>query len=245
MTLKPARLLVALLSVAVLPVFAATADAQNIATVNGKAIPSSRADFVVKQAIMQSQGQYQDSPELREMIKKDLISNEVLAQEADRLGLSKSTDVKTEMEIARQKIIVRALVMDFVKKNPVSDAELQAEYDMAKAQAGDKEYRARHILVEKEDEAKAIIAKLKGGAKFEELAKQSKDPGSASKGGELDWGNNYVKPFMDALTTLKKGEVTDTPVKTEYGYHVIKLEDVRAYTFPSFDSKKAEITQAL
>jgi peptidyl-prolyl cis-trans isomerase C len=248
MTFKPARLLVALLSVVVLPVFAApAATAQNIATVNGKGIPSSRADFFVKQAIAQSQGQQADSPELREKIKKDLIGREVLVQEADKLGLGKSTDVKNEIEIARQSIVVRALVLDFVKKNPVADAEIKTEYDKLKAEAGDKEYRARHILVDKEDEAKAIIAKLKGGSKFEDLAKQSKDPGSAEKGGDLDWATpgNYVKPFSAAMVALKKGEVTDTPVRSEFGYHVIKLEDVRAYNFPALDSVKPKLNEML
>ncbi len=143
--------------------------------------------------------------------------------------------------------MIRALVTDFIKKNPVSAADIQAEYDKFKAQAGDKEYHARHILVEKEDDAKAIIAKLKAGGKFEELAKQSKDPGSAANGGDLDWAapSAYVKPFSDAMIALQKGQVTETPVKSQFGYHVIKLEDVRAAKVPTLEEVKGQIAETL
>jgi peptidyl-prolyl cis-trans isomerase C len=239
MNFKPARLLVVLLAAAALPVFA-----QNLAVVNGKAIPSSRADMMVKQ--MAAQGQ-QDSPQLRTMIKDELINREVLIQEADKLGLGTSADVKNQVEMARQSIIIRALVADYLKKHPVADADIKAEYDKFKATAGDKEYRARHILVEKEDDAKAIIAKLKAGAKFEDLAKQSKDPGSASNGGDLDWASPaaFVKPFSDAMTSLEKGKFTETPVKTQFGYHVIKLEDVRAAKIPTMEELKPQIAESL
>jgi peptidyl-prolyl cis-trans isomerase C len=239
MTLKPARLLVALMATVALPVLA-----QNLAIVNGKAVPSSRADVMVKQ--MAAQGQ-QDTPQLRAMVKEELINREVLIQEADKLGLSNSPDVKNQLEIARQSIAIRALVSDFLKKNPVKDADIKAEYDKFKSQAGDKEYRARHILVETEDEAKSIITKLKGGAKFEDLAKQSKDPGSAANGGDLDWASpaSFVKPFSDSMMALQKGQFTDTPVKTQFGYHVIKLEDVRAAKVPSLEEVKPQITEAL
>ena len=211
MTLKPAHLLAALIVSASLP-----AMAQNLAVVNGKPIPSSRADVMIKQ--MTSQGQ-QDTPELRAMVKDELINREILIQEADKLGLGTNADVKNQIEIARQSILIRALVADYLKKNPVKDADIKAEYDRFKAQASDKEYHARHILVEKEDEAKAIIAKLKGGAKFEDLAKaSSKDPGSAANGGDLDWASpaSFVKPFSDAMVALKKGELSETPVTVSY-----------------------------
>jgi peptidyl-prolyl cis-trans isomerase C len=239
MTLQPARLLAVLFAFAALP-----ALAQNIAVVNGKAIPSSRADLMVKQAASQGQA---DSPELRKLVKDELITREVLVQEADKLGLGNSADVKTQLEIARQSLVIRALVGDFVKKHPISDAEVKAEYDKFKATAGDKEYRARHILVEKEDEAKAIIAKLKGGAKFEDLAKQSKDPGSAAKGGDLDWASpaSFVKPFSDAMVALSKGGLTETPVKTQFGYHVIRLDDVRAAKVPTLEEVKPQIIESL
>jgi peptidyl-prolyl cis-trans isomerase C len=220
------------------------AMAQNIAVVNGKAIPSSRADLMVKQAATQGQA---DTPELRKMVKEELINREVLVQEADKLGLGNSADVKSQLEIARQSLVIRALVGDYVKKHPVSDADVKAEYDKFKATAGDKEYRARHILVEKEDEAKAIIVKLKAGSKFEDLAKASKDPGSAANGGDLDWASpaSFVKPFSDAMVALAKGSYTEVPVKTQFGYHVIKLEDTRAAKVPTMEEVKPQIAESL
>ena len=239
MTLHSARLLVFLVATAALP-----ALAQNLAVVNGKPVPSSRVDVMVKQ--MATQGQ-QDSPQLRAMIKEELINREILLQEANKLGLGNSPDVKSQLELARQSIIIRALVADYVKKNPVKEADMKAEYDRFKSQAGDKEYHARHILVENEDEAKAIVAKLKAGAKFEELAKQSKDPGSAPNGGDLDWASpgSFVKPFSDAMVALQKGQFTETPVKTQFGYHVIKLEDVRPAKVPAFEEVKPQIAESL
>ncbi len=239
MTFKSARLLVLLIASTAIP-----ALAQNLAVVNGKPVPSTRADVLIKQ--MASQGQ-PDTPQLRAMVKEEVINREILMQEADKRGLSNSAEVKTQIDMARQSIVIRALVADQVKKNPVTDAEIKAEYDKYKSQAGDKEYHARHILVEKEEDAKAIITKLKGGAKFEELAKQSKDPGSATNGGDLDWAapSSFVKPFSDAMVALKKGQVTETPVKTQFGYHVIKLEDVRAAKVPALEEVKPQITEQL
>lgn len=239
MTLKPARLLMLLVTAIALP-----AMAQNLAVVNGKPVPSSRADVMIKQLAAQGQP---DSPQLRSMVKEELINREILMQEADKRGITNSPEVKNQVDIARQSIAIRALVQDYLKKNPVSDADIKAEYDKFKTQAGDKEYHARHILVDKEDEAKAIIAKLKAGAKFEDLAKQSKDPGSAAHGGDLDWASpaSFVKPFSDAMVALKKGEFTETPVKTQYGYHVIKLEDVRAAKIPTLEEVKPQIAESL
>jgi len=239
MTLKPARLLMLLVTAAALPVFA-----QNLAVVNGKPIPSARADVMIKQ--LEAQGQ-PDSPELRAMVREELVNREILMQEANRRGITNSPEVQNQAEIARQSIAIRALVQDYLKKNPVTDAEVQAEYDKFKAKSGDKEYHARHILVDTEDQAKAIIAKLKKGAKFADLAKQSKDTGSAAHGGDLDWASpaSFVKPFSDAMVALKKGEFTQTPVKTQYGYHVIQLEDVRPAKLPTLEELKPQIEQAL
>ena len=239
MTFKPARLLIALLAVVAVPVFA-----QNVAVVNGKPIPSSRVDAVVKQVV--AQGQQPDSPQLREMIKKDLIGREVLMQEAENKGFGKDAAVKQQIENARQAIVINALVGDYLKKNPVTDAEIKAEYDRFVAQTGDKEYHARHILVATEAEAKDIIAKLKGGAKFEELAKVSKD-GSAANGGDLDWASpaSYVKPFSDAMVALKPGQITQTPVQTQFGYHVIKLEETRPTKLPALEEVKGQVAESL
>ena len=240
MIVKPARLLLAMIAMVALPSFA-----QNVATVNGKPIPASKVDQVVKQVV--AQGKATDSPQLREAIKKDLIGREVLIQQADKEGVGNRADVKNAIDNARQSIMINAMLGDYVKKHPVTDAEIKAEYDKFKAQTGDKEYHARHILVGTEDEAKAIIAKLKGGAKFEDLAKQSKDPGSAANGGDLDWASPaaFVPDFSKAMTSLQKGQITETPVHTQFGWHVIKLDDVRAAKVPSLDEVKQQIAESL
>jgi peptidyl-prolyl cis-trans isomerase C len=239
MMLKPARLLIALLAIVAIPAFA-----QNVATVNGKAIPASRVDQLVKQVV--AQGKQTDSPQLREAIKRDLIGREVLIQEADKQGYGTRPEVKAQLENTRQSIIINAMLADHVKKNPVKDTDIKAEYDKYKSQVGDKEYHARHILVATEAEAKDLITKLKAGGKFEELAKVSKD-GSAANGGDLDWANpgSFVKPFSDAMVALKKGEFTQTPVQTQFGFHIIKLEDSRPAKVPTLEEVKGQIGEAL
>jgi peptidyl-prolyl cis-trans isomerase C len=239
MILKPARLLLVLVAAVAMPAFA-----QNVATVNGKAIPAARVEQVVKQVV--ASGKQTDTPQLRDAIKKDLIAREVLLQEADKQGYGTRPEVKAQLDNARQSIIINAMLADYVKKNPVKDADIKAEYDKYKATVGDKEYHARHILVATEQEAKDIITKLKAGGKFEELAKVSKD-GSANNGGDLDWANpgSFVKPFSDAMVALKPGQITETPVKTQFGYHVIKLEEVRAAKVPSLEEVKGQVAEAL
>ncbi len=240
MMLKPARLLLVLLAAAAAPAFA-----QNVATVNGKPIPAAKVEQIVKQVA--AQGKQTDSPQLREAIKKDLIAREVMIQEADKQGFGTRAEVKQALENARQSIVINAMLADYVRKNPVNDAEAKSEYDKYKAQLGDKEYRARHILVTTEDEAKAIITKLKGGAKFDELAKAQSKDGSATNGGDLDWASpaNYVPEFSKAMVALQKGAITDTPVKTQYGFHVIKLEDTRAAKVPPFEEVKQQVVESL
>jgi peptidyl-prolyl cis-trans isomerase C len=244
MTFKPAKALVAHLFAFIAIAAAMPAMAQNVAVVNGKAIPTSRLDAMVKGAVAQGQA---DSPQLRAAAKEQLINNEILVQEADKRGFSSTPEVKAQIDQARQAITVRALAVDFIKKHPVSDDEVKTEYDKFRAQTGDKEYHVHHILVETEDQAKAIIAKLKAGTKFEELAKQSKDPGSAANGGDLDWAapGAFVKPFSDAMIALKKGDFTETPVKTQFGYHVIRLDDVRTAKIPTLEELKPQITEAI
>jgi peptidyl-prolyl cis-trans isomerase C len=239
MNLKYGRLLAALLAAAALPVFA-----QNAAVVNGKPIPSSRVDSIVKQYTAQGQP---ESPEMRQAIREELITREVLMQEAAKRSIGDKPEVKTQLEMARQNIVIQGLHEDYLKKNPVTEAEMRKEYERFKSETGDKEYLARHILVGSQEEAEAIISKLKSGAKFEELAKQSKDPGSAAQGGKLDWASprSYVKPFADALTSLKQGEITQKPVQSEFGYHVIKLEDVRDTEFPPFEQVKPQLENML
>jgi peptidyl-prolyl cis-trans isomerase C len=222
-----------------------SAHAQNIAIVNGKPVPKARVDALVSQATKQGQPK---TPELEQQARDEVVLREMFMQEAEKRGLAASADYKTQMEFARQTILIRELFADYAKKNPTTDAEIQAEYDKFKAQATGTEYRARHILVEKEDDANALIKQIKAGAKFEDLAKKnSKDPGSAENGGDLDFANpsSYVPEFSSALTKLKKGEMTETPVKSQFGYHIIKLEDTREATFPPLAEVKPQIVQRL
>ena len=213
-------------------------------TVNGKAIPQNQIDFFI--AAQKTQGR-PDSPELRNAVKEHVIGLQLLVQEAQKQGLDKKADMQAQMDLARQGVLINAYMANFVKAHPISDDAMQKEYDAFKAQAGDKEYKARHILVENEDDAKAIIAKLKKGEKFDSLAAQSKDPGSKDKGGDLGWAaaTNYVPPFADALTKLNKGQYTEVPVKSQYGWHVIQLDDSRALKLPAFDEVKPQIQQRM
>jgi len=230
---------------AVLAALPLAALAQNIAVVNGKAVPKSRVDTLLTQA---QRGGQQITPEMQTQARDQVVLREIFAQEAEKRGIGANPDFRVQMELARQSILIRELFEDYRKKNPVSDEAAKAEYDKFKSQATGTEYRARHILVEKEDEAKAIIEQIKGGAKFEDLAKKlSKDPGSGANGGELDFAkpDSYVAEFGQAMTKLKKGEMTETPVKTQFGYHVIRLEDTRDASFPAFDDVKAQIKQRM
>ena len=220
------QLLSGLVAAALLGTVALPVAAQNIAVVNGQAIPKERAD-VLRQQVERSGRPI--TPELEKQIKDEVIAREIFLQEAAKRNLDKDPDFKVQMELARQTILIRELFADFQKNNPVTDAEIKAEYDKFVAANSGKEYKASHILVPTEAEAKAIIASIKKGAKFEDIAKkQSKDPGSGAKGGDLDWANpsSYVSEFTEALIKLQKGQMTQAPVKTQFGWHVIRLDDV-------------------
>jgi peptidyl-prolyl cis-trans isomerase C len=219
--------------------------AQNVAIVNGKAVPKARVDNLLQQAAKAGQ---KVGPEMEQQAKEQVVLREIYTQEAERKGFATSADYRAQMELARQSILIRELFDDYRKKHPVTDAEAKAEYDKFKAQAAGVEYRARHILVENEDEAKALLAKLKSGASFEELAKKnSKDPGSAENGGDLDFAkaDAYVPEFGQALAKLKKGETTETPVKTQFGWHIIRLDDTREAQFPAFEDVKPQLVQRM
>ena len=221
------------------------ATAQNIAIVNGKAVPKSRADALAQQVARSGRPV---TPDMEAQIKEEVIAREIFMQEAQSRGLDASDDFKNQIELARQTILIRQLFADFQEKNPVTDADIKAEYDKFVAANGGKEYRARHILVETEVQANAVIASLKKGAKFEDLAKkQSKDPGSGANGGDLDWAapGNFVKEFSDAMVALKKGQYTQTPVKSQFGFHVIRLDDEREAQLPKLDEVKPQIAQQL
>jgi peptidyl-prolyl cis-trans isomerase C len=219
-------------------------DEDAIAVVNGKSVPATRASAILAAQIAQGQ---QDSPQLRNAVREELVRREVLAQEAQKKGFDKKADVQAQIDLARQGVLIGAYLNDYVRSHPIGDEAIKKEYETIRASLGDKEYKARHILVDSESDAQAIIDKLKKGEKFEDLAKQSKDPGSKDRGGDLGWAtpNSYVKPFSDALVKLEKGKFTETPVKSDFGYHVIMLDDTRELKAPAFDEVKGQIAQRL
>jgi peptidyl-prolyl cis-trans isomerase C len=229
---------------AILALASGIAFAQNVAVVNGKPIPKAREDAWVRELTKQGQP---DTPEMRKMVKERLIQNEILLQEATKRGIPEKSDVKFMLDIQRQNTLIQALLREVVEKQPITDADIKAAYETQKVKVGGKEYRARHVLLEKEDEAKAVVEQLKKGAKFEELAKQSKDTGSAKNGGDLDWAapDSFVKPFSDAMTKLQKGQYTETPVQTQFGWHVIRLDDVRDTQFPPLEQVAPQIREGL
>jgi len=227
------------------PPAAAPQASGTIATVNGKAIPQAKLDLLVRERVAQGQ---QDSPELRNFLKQELINREVIQQEAVKRGLDKNPDVVMQLDMVRQGVMVAAFLQDYLRKNQPSDTALKGEYDKIKAQQGEKEYRARHILVKTEEEAKDALAQLAKGAKFEAIATdKSIDTGSKGNGGDLNWAppGRYVKPFSDALTKLKKGETTKAPVQTQFGWHIIQLTDERPLKMPTYDEAKNQLVQMM
>jgi len=224
---------------------APAAPAKAAAAPKGKDLyPAGFYDFMIKQRTAQGQP---DSPEMRNAVRDELNTRELLVREAKKNGVDKQPNVKTEMDLAAQTVLVRTYMADYLKAHPVSDDVLRKEYDSIKSQLGDKEYKVRHILVEKEDEAKDIIAALQKGEKFPKLAERSKDTGSKANGGDLDWNapGNFVKPFSDAMIATPKGKFTTTPVQTQFGWHVIEVDDIRDAKIPSFDEVKPQLAQRL
>jgi peptidyl-prolyl cis-trans isomerase C len=221
---------------------AAAASSKRV-VVNGVAIPQSRIDAMNKELTAQGQP---DNPERHNAVREELVNREVLAQAALKRGLDKNPDVQAQIDMARQAVLVRALFENEVKQHPISDADLQKQYDQFKGSMGQNEYKVSHILVDKEDDAKAIIAELNRGGDFAKIAKdKSKDPGSKENGGDLDWGPSarYVKPFADAVQSQPKGKVSAAPVKTDFGYHVIRVDDVRPLKVPEFAELKDQFRQ--
>ena len=220
------------------------ADADGAGTVNGKPVPQNQVDFFV--SAQKAQGR-PDSPELKKAVREHVIGLQLLVQEAQKQGIDKKPEIQAQMDLARQGVLIQTFVASYIKAHPVSEDAIKKDYDAKKAQLGDKEFKVRHILVESEGEANDIIAKLKKGEKFDSLAAQSKDPGSKDKGGDLGWAtpSNYVKPFADAVLKLNKGQYTETPVKSDFGYHVIQLDDTRPLKLPSIDEAKPEIQNGL
>jgi peptidyl-prolyl cis-trans isomerase C len=241
MTLKKTRVWVLLAAFAAVPAFA-----QNIAVVNGTPIPKARVDALVSQLVQQGQT---DSPQLQAAVREELINREILMQEAARRGIATRPDVKAQLAVAQQSVVLRAMIEDFVKTHTPTDAEIKARYDdLVKQAGGGKELHLHHILVEDEAQAKDLIAKIKAGASFEDLAKQySKDPGSGKNGGDLDWSSPqaYVPEFGAAAQKLKKGEVTPEPVKTQFGWHIIRLDDTRDVPPPPLEQVKPQIAKQI
>lgn len=222
----------------------APAFAQNVAIVNGTPIPSARADALLK-TVPPQQGQA-DPAQLRQAVREELINREVLMQEAVREGITNDPDVKQQMLMASQAVAIRTMLEKYLQAHPVTDAELQTEYQQAVQHVGDKELHLHHILVDNEQQAKDLTAKIKAGGDFEALAKQySKDTGSAKNGGDLDWANPraYVPEFGAAAAQLQKGQITDAPVHTQFGWHIIRLDDVRQSPPPPFESVKPQLAQ--
>ena len=221
------------------------AQAQNIAIVNGQPVPKARVEVLAQQLAAAGRPV---TPEMEPQLKDEIIAREVFMQEAKKQGLDATDDYKAQMDLARQAILIRQLFENYRKTSPVSDADVQAEYDKFVAANSGKEYKARHILVKTEPDAKKIIADLKKGAKFEDIAKkQSKDPGSGANGGDLDWANpaSFVPEFSEAMIKLNKGETTAAPVKSQFGWHIIRVDDVRQAQLPKMEEVKPQITQQL
>jgi len=238
-------LIAAVLAAAFATLSPLSVSAQNIAIVNGKAVPTARVDALAQQLAKSGRPV---TPEMQGQLREEIITREVFLQEAQKRGLDVTEDFRIQMDLARQSLLIRELFNDYQQKNPVTDADAKVEYDKFAAANGGKEYKARHILVEKEAQAKAIIAELKKGAKFEDIAKKSsKDPGSGANGGDLDWAaaSSYVKEFSDAMVALEKGKTTDAPVQSQFGFHVIRVDDVRETQLPKFDEVKPQILQQL
>jgi peptidyl-prolyl cis-trans isomerase C len=253
--MKYSRLAVALLAAvaftsalaqAPAPQAAPAAPAAPAVNPTGKALYTpAQYDLLLKERIASGA---QDTTELRAAVREELNTRELLAREARKKGMEKLPEVKTQMDLASQTVLVRAYVADWVKDHPIPDADLKKEYEAIKLQIGNKEYKISHILVKTEDEAKQVIADLQKGAKFADLAKaRSTDPGSKDKGGDLDWNApaNFVKPFADAVVATPKGKFTTTPVQTQFGWHVIEIEDVRDAKVPSFEEVKPQLVQRM
>ncbi len=228
---------------------AAHAQGANIAVVNGTPIPQTRMDYVAK---MQAAQGKKDDEELRKQIKDALINREILSQEAVTRGLDQRPELAAQVEMAKQEFLIRALFEEFAAKNAPTDEEVIAEYEKAKQTASGggekKEYLARHILMKSEKAAKAVLASLikAKGQNFERLAKtKSEDSGSKKQGGLLEWndGSGFVKEFSEAMAQLEKGEFTRTLVKSRFGYHIIRLEDERAISFPALEEVKDKVQQ--
>lgn len=237
------RTTVVSLALAVATAFAAPAALAQVGKVNGTVIPQSRSDALVREAVAQGR---QDNPELRTLVKQRLIESEVLAQEAVKLGLNKNPEVSTQLDLARQTVLIRAYVNDVAKRSPATEEAMRKAYEQNKDQPAASEYKARHILVATEAEAKTLITQINGGADFAKLAaEKSRDEGSKAQGGELNWSpaTGYVRPFAEAMAQLKKGAMTAAPVQTQFGWHIIRLDDKRPLSYEALKPQLQQLVQ--
>ncbi len=231
------------LACAMAAALAAPAALAQVAKVNGVAIPQGRADAMLREAVAQGRP---DDPELRNLVKQRLIESEVLAQEAAKLGLNKNAEVSSQLDLARQTVLIRAYVNDVARRNPPTEDAMRKAYEQNKDQPGASEYKARHILVGTEAEAKTLITQINGGADFAKLAaEKSRDEGSKAQGGELNWSpaNSYVRPFAEAMVKLQKGTLTATPVQSQFGWHIIRLDDKRPLSYEALKPQLQQLVQ--
>jgi peptidyl-prolyl cis-trans isomerase C len=217
-----------------------------VATVNGTPISRADYDFYVKR-LLQGRPNTDLTAEQKNQILDEMISMHLIADQAVKDGLDKDADVATSLEVLRLRILADAESQKYLKDKEPTDAELHAEYDTAIAALDKNEYHARHILVPTKEAAEAAIKKIKGGAKFEDVAKAESTDGSKANGGDLGWFTlaRMAKPFSEAVKTLKKGEMTQTPVQTQFGWHVIKLEDTREAPPPPFEQVKQQVASGV
>lgn len=230
-------------TLAIAVAFAAPAALAQVAKVNGITIPQSRADALAREATAQGR---QDNPELRNLVKQRLIESEIIAQEAVKLGLNKHAEVSTQLDLARQTVLIRAYVNDVARRNPPTEEAMRKAYEQNKDQPAASEYKARHILVATEAEAKALIAQINAGADFAKLAaEKSRDEGSKGQGGELSWSpmHSYVRPFAEAMVQLKKGAMTAAPVQSQFGWHIIRLDDKRPLSYEALKPQLQQLVQ--
>lgn len=231
------------LMIAVAAALAAPAAIAQVAKVNGVTIPQARADALLREVTAQGR---QDTPELRKMIKERLIESEIMTQEALRLGLNKKPEVSAQLELTRQQVLVNAYVNEMARRNPATEDAMKKAHERFKDSPAANEYRSRHILVGSEAEANSLIRQIKDGADFAQLAtEKSRDEGTKTKGGQLDWAvpATYVRPFAEALAKLKKGDMTETPVQTNFGWHVIRLEDIRPVAYETLKPQLQQVVQ--
>jgi peptidyl-prolyl cis-trans isomerase C len=213
-----------------------------VATVNGTPISHAEYDFYLKSLAGQKSAEL--TPEQKSQVLDEMISMQLIAAQGMKDGLEKDPDVVARLGVAHMRLLADAESQKYLKGKEPTDAELHAEYDSAITALDKTEYHARHILVANKDQADQVIKRLKGGAKFEDLAKAQSIDNSKNNGGDLGWFTlaRMVKPFSDAVKVLKKGEYTQEPVQTQFGWHVIKLEDTREVTPPPFDQVKEQVT---